>query len=248
MVHGAFCGGWVFDAFRAPFERAGHRVVAPDLPGRAPPSEGPEGLSMRRYAARVAEACARQAEPPILLGHSLGGLAAQLAAMRVPVRGLILLAPCAPWGVRGASLEEALCALTMHGLGPSWGSAIHPEYALARRFLFDRLPASQSRALFARLVPESGRALWEALNWWLDPLAATFVDPARISAPVLAVAGGADVICPAGAVALTAGRLQGELRVMPTMSHWLMGEPGWREVARLCLDWIGQTEERLSVA
>jgi ribosomal protein L9 len=26
MVHGAFCGGWTFDAFRAPFEAAGHKV------------------------------------------------------------------------------------------------------------------------------------------------------------------------------------------------------------------------------
>ena len=24
MVHGAFCGGWTFDVFRAPFEAAGH--------------------------------------------------------------------------------------------------------------------------------------------------------------------------------------------------------------------------------
>ncbi|HJV41009.1 MAG TPA: alpha/beta hydrolase, partial [Caulobacter sp.] len=29
MVHGAFCGGWTFDAFRAPFEAAGHEVTTP---------------------------------------------------------------------------------------------------------------------------------------------------------------------------------------------------------------------------
>jgi hypothetical protein len=33
MVHGAFCGGWTFDAFRAPFEAAGHAVLTPDLIG-----------------------------------------------------------------------------------------------------------------------------------------------------------------------------------------------------------------------
>ena len=29
------------------------------------------------------------------------------------------------------------------------------------------------------------------------------------------------------------------MRTMDGMSHWLIGEPGWREVARTALDWIG---------
>ena len=36
MVHGAFCGGWVFEAFAEPFVAAGHQVLVPDLRGHGP--------------------------------------------------------------------------------------------------------------------------------------------------------------------------------------------------------------------
>ena len=84
MVHGAFCGGWVFDKFRGPFERAGHAVTALDLPGHqaGAPRGAVTGQSMGDYANAVVKACEALDEPPILIGHSLGGLIVQLAAAR----------------------------------------------------------------------------------------------------------------------------------------------------------------------
>jgi pimeloyl-ACP methyl ester carboxylesterase len=240
MVHGAFCGGWVFDRFRRPFERAGHAVAAPDLPGRGASASpaGVMGLSMRDFARAVGEVCAAQPRPPILIGHSMGGLVAQLAAASTPIESLILLAPSPPWGVAGSTMEEALTALSLHALGPYWSLPVSPDYLSAKRWLFDRLTAAQGSAAFSRMVPESGRALWETLNWWLDPFAATAISPGRISAPALAIAGGRDTLQPPATVALTAARLGGEVRIFPQMSHWLPGEPGWSAVAQTCLTWI----------
>ncbi len=191
MVHGAFCAGWVFEAFRAPFERAGHEVFAPDLPGHG--TGAVTGLSMGDYARAVADLCQRQASPPVLIGHSLGGLVAQMAATRTPVRALILLAPSAPWGVPGATMEEALSAVSLFALGPFWAMPVAPDPGLAKRYLFDRLERTARRAAFARMTSESGRALWETLNWWLDPMATTLVRERGVAAPVLAIAGGLDV-------------------------------------------------------
>lgn len=237
MVHGAFCGGWVFDRFRGAFEDEGWRVRCPDLPGRRP-GESAAGWSMTDFTRSVVEICRAEAEPPVLIGHSLGGLVAQLAASRAKVRALILLAPSPPWGVAGATLEEGLSAVALYALGPFWSLPITPNYPSARRWLFDRLPAAERRAAFARLAPESGLALWQTLNWWLDPLASTYVDPARIDAPVLALVGDGDIIHPPKTVRETAGRLGGETRVFPNMSHWLPQEPGWREVAEASLSWL----------
>jgi pimeloyl-ACP methyl ester carboxylesterase len=94
------------------------------------------------------------------------------------------------------------------------------------------------RAVFERMVPESGLALWQTLNWWLDPFMTTAVGPGAARSPVLAIAGGKDVIHPPATVKQTAQRLSGEFALMPNMSHWLPGEPGWDEVARLCLNWL----------
>ncbi len=238
MVHGAFCGGWVFERFREPFEAAGHAVVTPDLPGHGAQGRSVANLTMIDYARSVADVCAAQQEPPILIGHSMGGLVAQLAAVRAPVSALILLAPSPPWGVAGASMEEAVSAVSLYALGPYWLQAVDPDYALAKLYSIDRMDRDARRAVFARMVPESGRALWQTLNWWLDPFMTTLVPPAAIGAPVLALAGGRDVIHPPATVKQTAARLSGDFRVFNDMSHWLPGEPGWEAVAQACLDWL----------
>ncbi len=250
MVHGAFCGGWAFEQFRLPFEAAGFEVIAPDLPGHESGARrgAVTGQSMADYARVVRGLIDAQAAPPVLVGHSLGGLVAQMAATRSRVAGLILLAPSSPWGVTGSTAEEAISAVSLYALGPYWALAVDPDYPSARRYLFDRLPREARRALFARLVPESGRALWETLNWWLDPMATTLVSAAGVRAPVLAIAGGLDAIHPAATVQTTARRLGGETRVFGEMSHWLVGEPGWESVAAACLDWIDALTDRDAAA
>lgn len=244
MVHGAFCAGWVFDAFRRPFEAAGYRVLAPDLPGHAAKDGKVRGLSMRDYARAVVATCATEAEPPILLGHSLGGLVAQMAALKVPLRGLILLAPSAPWGTPTASLGETAQAFSLYALGPYWSLAIRPDYDSARRWLLDGLPREARRAVFRRLTEESGLALWETLNWWMDPLVTTYVPPKGVAAPTLAIAGDRDTIHPPATVRLVAARLGAEVLTMPDMGHWLAGEPGWETVADACLEWLGRLNAR----
>jgi pimeloyl-ACP methyl ester carboxylesterase len=240
MVHGAFCGGWVFDGFRAPFEQAGHLVVAPDLPGHGAGARpgAVTGQSMSDYAKAVVQICDAQQTPPILIGHSLGGLVAQMAAAKTRIEALILLAPSAPWGVQGGSVEEAISAVSLYALGPYWTLAIDPDYPSAERYTFDRLPRAQQRAAFARMTPESGRALWETLNWWLDPFATTIVPAGGVRARSLAIAGGRDAIHPPPTVRESARRIGAQVHVFPKMSHWLPGEPGWEDVAETCLAWI----------
>jgi pimeloyl-ACP methyl ester carboxylesterase len=238
MVHGAFCGGWVFERFRQPFEAAGHVVLTPDLPGHAEGSGSVANISMVDYARFIADFCAALPEPPILVGHSMGGLVAQLAAARTPVSSLVLLAPSPPWGVSGASMEEAISAVSLYALGPYWMQAIDPDYALAKLYSLDRMAPEDRKAVFERMTPESGRALWQTLNWWLDPFMTTLVPPGSISAPVLAIAGGRDVIHPPATVKQTASRLSADFKVFREMSHWLPGEPGWDEVAQACLEWL----------
>ena len=240
MVHGAFCGGWAFDAFRAPFEAAGHLVVAPDLPGHGAGGGigAVVGRSMSDYAKAVTGVCLQQTSPPVLIGHSLGGLVAQMVAAKTPLAGLILLAPSAPWGVQGGSTNETLSAVSLLALGPFFAQPISPDYGAARQYLLQNLPREDRRAIFARMTAESGRALWETLNWWLDPFTTTLAPASAITAPVLAIAGGGDEIHPPATVRTIAERLKGEVEVFPKMGHWLVGEPGWNDVAGHCLDWI----------
>ncbi|MDP1873495.1 alpha/beta fold hydrolase [Phenylobacterium sp.] len=239
MVHGAFCGDWTFEAFKAPFRAAGHTVFSPALRGHGASDADASvvGVSMLDYAADIAGLCQSQAEPPFLVGHSLGGLVCLLAARRAPVAGVVLLAPSPPWGVAGWSLEEGVTAFGLHLLGPFWSQAVTPDRNLMLRYSLDRLSPGARRPILERLRPESGRALWETLNWWLDPMMTTSLG-GQTAAQALVMVGERDVVHPPATARLTAGRIGAELQILPEMSHWLPGEPGWQTVAERALAWI----------
>ena len=87
-------------------------------------------------------------------------------------------------------MEEAISAVSLYALGPYWAQAIAAGLRQLPRFAVDRLPSAERHALHARMRPESGRALFETLNWWLDPFMTTWSTQAKIAAPILAIAGG----------------------------------------------------------
>jgi pimeloyl-ACP methyl ester carboxylesterase len=112
---------------------------------------------------------------------------------------------------------------------------------VAQMYSLDRMEAEASRQIVRQMRPESGRALFETLNWWLDPFMTTNIRVGAVRAPVLAAAGERDLIHPPSTVRQTALKFRAETRVFPGMSHWLIGEPGWETVADACLDWMRQT-------
>jgi pimeloyl-ACP methyl ester carboxylesterase len=239
MVHGAFCGGWAFEAFRTPFEAAGFEVLTPDLRGHGP-SGGVAGVSMSDYAADIARLCAEQAEPPILLGHSMGGLVAQLAARKARIQALVLLAPSPPWGVATSSFEEAATAFGVQIMGAFSSGAMEPDRGLMRTYSLDRMPKAERDAAVERLCPESAVAIRETLNWWLDPFMTTSVGPGPIGAPSLVICGERDVVHSPATARATAQRIGAAYEGMAEMSHWLVGEPGWDAVAARILAWLSE--------
>lgn len=243
FVHGAFCGGWAFETFREPFEAAGFETHAPNLPHheRGADLEKLAESGIKEYAAAIVSYVRTLRAPPVLIGHSLGGLVSQLAAMQVPVAGLVLLAPSAPWGVMPTTLEEHGNNFGLTLLGDYWRRPIPPDYRVARNTTLDRLSRDDARKAFARFVPESGRAVREAVQWWSDHSMASQAPVYKIAAPILGVAGGKDRVNPSTTVRRVISRFpkgQAHFHEFPEMSHWLVGEPEAAEVSSLVLQWF----------
>ncbi len=184
--------------------------------------------------------CAARA-PPVLIGHSLGGLVSQLAAMHTPVAALVLLAPSAPWGVMPTTLKNT-ATISASPCSAIIGAGQSRRIIASRaRTTLDRLTREQARRTFARFVPESGRAIREAVQWWMDHSMASSAPVYRINAPVLALAGGKDRVNPSSTVRRLAARFpngQAQFHEFPEMSHWLVGEPEYGDVAKLALNWL----------
>ena len=243
MIHGAFCGAWAFDAFREPFEEK-YTVHAPTLRyhdcGREPPREFGR-TSLLDYAADLEKLIAGLDEMPILLGHSMGGLLAQMLAAKGLARACVLLAPSAPWGVLPSTMFEIASAQTLLFSGGDYrGSIIPPSYQIAAAHSLDKLDPETRSAVYARFVPESGQATFEIMNWSFDLRRAGHVRARDVTCPVLCLVGSDDKINPPSTVSRIAIRYRGRSRFeeIKGHSHWLIGEPGWEELAVRSLVWL----------
>ena len=61
------------------------------------------GTGLADYLADLSQVIENLDSPPVLLGHSMGGLLAQLLAAKGLARAAILLTPTPPWGVLPSS-------------------------------------------------------------------------------------------------------------------------------------------------
>lgn len=164
-----------------------------------------------------------------------------MTAMHAPIAGLVLLAPSAPWGVPPTTLDEHSHQFGLSLLGDYWRRPVPPDYRVARTTTLDRLAREDARRTFARFVPESGRAIREAVQWWIDHSMASQAPVYRISAPVLGLAGGRDRVNPSSTVRRVIARFPGDqahFHEFPEMSHWLVGEPEAADVSKLILQWL----------
>jgi non-heme chloroperoxidase len=240
MIHGAFSGPWVWSGFAGKFKKAGYEVHAPCLrhhDGKA--STDPLAkVSLTDYAADLEEFLDELGAPAILVGHSMGGLLAQMLAAKKKAHAVILLAPSAPWGVPPSTLFEIASAQTMLLNVGFWDTVLAPDEHIAGGHFLDRMPDRDKVA--ARLVPESGRAIFEIMHWGLDMRRAGEVDDRKLTCPLLVLVGSEDRINPPSTVQRVAGlyRELATFEKVPGMSHWLVGEPGWEKVADRAIAWL----------
>ena len=242
MIHGAFCGPWSLDGLKEKFQAAGYRVTAPALRfhnGARPPSAlGTTGIG--DYAADLEDEMEALGEAPILVGHSMGGLLAQMLAARRKTAALVLLAPSAPWGIPPTTLFEISAAQSLHLHPGYWNMVLEPNRDVALAHSLDRLPRHMRDDVFGRFLPESGRATFEIMNWGLDLNRASEVDADAVTAPLLFLTGSDDRINPPSTVERNAALYKDRAthEVLDGMGHWLIGEPGWENVSARALGWL----------
>lgn len=106
LVHGAANSALVWTFWQRELAARGHVSHAIDLRGHGHSSACDlSRTSMQEYADDVCAFLETLAQPPVLVGWSMGGLVAMLAAQRAKARAIVGLAPSAPALVRDESVD-----------------------------------------------------------------------------------------------------------------------------------------------
>jgi pimeloyl-ACP methyl ester carboxylesterase len=232
LVHGAWHGPWCWDGVAERLRRRGHQVQAVRLRGHDRPA-GRIWHRVHHYVQDVGAAAARFAEPPVLVGHSLGGLVVQRYLETGPANGMVLLAPFPRRGTLGAVARLA---------------ARHPV-VLAQATLTLRLrPLVAGRALvrelfFTEATPQElvdevwGRLQDESYLAFLDTMVVR-ARPRRVRPPVLVLGAGHDGFFTRDEVRRTASAYRAEAEFYSGMGHDLMLDQGWQKVADRIDAWV----------
>ncbi|MFC1516866.1 alpha/beta hydrolase [Thermodesulfobacteriota bacterium] len=245
MIHGMWGGGWYWENYQKYFEEKGYRCFSPTLKYHdMNPADTPDprlGItSILDYAHDLEKYIGDLDGTPFLMGHSMGALLAQILGARDVARGLVLLTPASPSGINALKfsvIKSFWRILTTWGF---WRMSHRPTFDEVVYSVLHRLPEDEQRAVYERLVYESGRAAAEIGFWLLDPRGAAKVDESKVTCPVLVVSGAEDRITPASVNRKVANKYKAvsTYKVFENHAHWVVGEPGWENIAAYIRDWL----------
>jgi pimeloyl-ACP methyl ester carboxylesterase len=252
FIHGLWLLPSSWDPWAGFFEKAGYAPLTPDWPddpvtveqARAEP-EILAGKSLEQVADHTAEIIAALDQKPVVMGHSTGGLVAQMLAGRGLAAATVAIDP----GVFRGVLP--LPPSVLRGVGPflldprTRGRAITLTFDQFRFGWANALEETEARELYERFhVAGSGRALVQMGNANLNPWTEAKVDTANPDrGPLLIIDGEKDHTVP-WAIAHAAYNRQRrnpgvtEIVKMSNRGHSLTIDHGWREVAQTALDFV----------
>jgi len=157
LVHGAWHGAWCWRPVEDLLRARGHEVCAIDLPGHGDDFTPSYRITLGSYSQRVQEAAAKMSRPPLLVGHSMGGVVVSQAAADAPgiCSGLIFVCGVIP--VEGESIR-GLVSMDRHSLlrtSVGFGTkGYHVKPSAAQALFYGECSPADAKAATARLCSD----------------------------------------------------------------------------------------------
>jgi alpha-beta hydrolase superfamily lysophospholipase len=245
FIHGMFQNPKSWDKWIAFFTNRGYNCMAPAWPKhegepedlRKYPPQGLGDLHLKNVIRNIEALLLVQDEPPILIGHSVGGLIVQLMVAKGLADLGVAISPVAPnmmmtfdWGFLKNS---ALIANPFKGNEPFYTDlkSFHASFCNTMsmedtREAFEETATHDSRNMLRDCMGEDGH-----------------IDTKMPHAPMLFIGAEKDEVIPAALCKRNAEAYSDELSItdykkFTNRGHWICGQEGWQEVAGYIEDWL----------
>ncbi len=258
LIHGFWVTPRSWEEWKAYYEAKGYRVLTPAYPGfevevealNADPTPI-ENLTVPAVVDHLTEVIGGLDKPPILMGHSAGGVFTQLMLDRGYGAVGVALDSAPTEGVPVAPLSQLKSTFpVLRELGRKKAAGFTHEqwhYAFTNTF-----PEERSRQLYERYhIPASVRVLWGSALATVQPgHQDTFVNYHNDDrAPLLFISGSDDNLMPPSVQRSNAKHYKSKNTVTEVVEfpgpHLLPSRDGWEEVADYALEWaVAHARER----
>jgi pimeloyl-ACP methyl ester carboxylesterase len=252
FVHGLWLLPSSWDRWAAVFEDAGYVGLAPEWPDDPETVEEanahPEvfaGKTVGQVADHYAEVIRGLDKKPAVIGHSFGGLLAQMVAGRGLSAATVAIDAASFRGVLQLPISALKSASPVIGNPANYHRAVPLTYEQFRFGFANAVSEDEAKELYETFaVPASGAPLFQVATENVNPWTEVKVDtknPDR--GPLLIVSGEKDNTAP-GAMAEGSYNKQKrnpgvtEMVELPNRGHALVIDSGWREVADTALAFI----------
>jgi non-heme chloroperoxidase len=252
FIHGLWLLPSSWDRWAAVFDEAGFAPVSADWPDDPETVEEanahPEvmaGKTVGDVADHVAAVIGSLEKKPAVIGHSFGGLMAQIVAGRGLSAATVAIDPAPFRGVLPLPISALRSAAPVLSNPLNRGRAVPLTFDQFRYGFANAVSEEEARQLYAEfMVPAPGAPLFQAATANLNPWTEAKVDhdnPGR--GPLLIISGEQDHTVP-WAIANASYKQQAkntgvtEITEMQGRGHALVIDSGWREVADTALAFI----------
>jgi non-heme chloroperoxidase len=256
FIHGLWLHSTSWQPWAEMFRAAGYEPILPEWPGVpdtvAGAREHPEsqaGVGIDQVIEHHADIVRSLSAPPVLIGHSFGGLVVQALLNSGLGRAGVAIDPAPIRGVLRLPAAQLRSALPVLGNPANRQRAVSLTLEQFQASFGNALPAEESGRLHELwTIPGPGKPLFQSALANMTPRgrAATAVDTRTAErGPLLIISGGADRTVP-DSVSKATYKLYGksaavtEFREFPDRGHSLTVDSGWSEVAQAALDWLTQ--------
>ena len=252
FVHGLWLLPSSWDRWAEVFEAAGYVALTPGWPDdpetTTEASEHPEAFarkSIGQVADHFAAIIATLAIKPVIIGHSFGGLLAQILAGRGLARVSVAIDPAPFRGVLPLPISALRSASAALGNPANRHRAVPLTYDQFRYAFANAVPEDEAKELYETFaVPASGLPLFQAAAANFNPWTEAKVDTSNPDrGPMLLISGEKDHTVP-WAITNASYKQQShnkgvtEIIEIKNRGHALTIDSGWREVADTALAFV----------